>query len=113
MSMIDSRLKPNTTAPSAPGSVQVPGSAAPRWRSRGDARAIALSARAAWAAWETAAVSFPVAPGPAGAATNASRPHTAPQYAALGASADAARPAGGRLTGRGFVAEVSGVVYAA
>src|SRR5579875_46855 len=59
MSMMDSRLNPNTTLPLA----QVPGSSGPRWRIRCDASATASAAsRAA---------------GP----TNASSPHTAPQYA--------------------------------
>lgn len=44
MSMMESRLKPNTTDPSAPGSTHVPGSSGPRWRIRRDARAIASSA---------------------------------------------------------------------
>jgi hypothetical protein len=67
------------------GSDQVPGSSGPRWRIKCDARAMALSARAAWAAADVSSVpAEPGLSGPAGAATNASSPHTAPQYAALG-----------------------------
>ena len=46
MSMMDSRLKPNTTAPSASGRPTPPGSSGPRWRIRCDARAMASSALA-------------------------------------------------------------------
>src|SRR5258708_32119807 len=77
MSMKDSRLKPKTTAPSASGSNNPPGSSGPRWRIRCKARGIAPSASAAAASGSCAP------PGPAGAATKASSPHTAPQYAAL------------------------------
>src|SRR5277367_6175521 len=70
MSMMDSRLKPNTTVPA--GSAQVPGSSGPRWRIRCDARAMA------------SAVACPLLGGsaPATAATKASSPHIAAKYAA-------------------------------
>src|SRR5271167_3604154 len=70
MSMMDSRLKPNTTVPA--GSAQVPGSSGPRWRIRCDARAMA------------SAVACPLLGGSASAtaATKASSPHIAAKYAA-------------------------------
>src|SRR6201994_249145 len=70
MSMMDNRLKPNTTVPA--GSTQVPGSSGPRWRIRWDACAMA------------SAVACPLLGGsaPATAATKASSPHIAAQYAA-------------------------------
>jgi hypothetical protein len=65
----------------------------------------------------TAASSAPTPSAPVGLATNASSPHTAPQYAALGRRVWTPRPGGrdspGQPTGRGFVARRSGVVYAA
>src|SRR6185437_4583095 len=100
-------LKPKTTEPSVSGSTQVPGSSGPRWRIECDALAIASSARAAAASLSPAS----------GAATNASRPHTAPQYAALRGrrwtSDPARRERLGALAGRGFVARLGRVVYAA
>src|SRR5271156_1533232 len=70
MSMMDSRLKPNTTVPA--GSAQVPGSSGPRWRIKCDACAMA------------SAVACPLLGGsaPATAATKASSPHIAAKYAA-------------------------------
>src|SRR6202012_5594348 len=70
MSMMDSRLKPNTTVPA--GSTQVPGSSGPRWRIRWDACAMASAA------------ACPLFGGsaPATAATKARSPHIAAQYAA-------------------------------
>src|SRR6202012_4683266 len=70
MSMIDSRLKPNTTVPA--GSAQVPGSSGPRWRIRCDACAMASAA----------ACPPLVGSAPATAATKASSPHIADKYAA-------------------------------
>src|SRR6202161_4535153 len=63
--MMDSRLKPNTTAPAE--SAHVPGSSGPRWRIRCDAWAIASAV--AWALLDGSA--------PAEAATKASSPHIA------------------------------------
>src|ERR1700730_8906587 len=63
--MMDSRLKPNTTAPA--GWAQVPGSSGPRWRIRCDAWATASAV--SWALLDGSA--------PAAAATKASSPHIA------------------------------------
>src|SRR5271155_1497052 len=81
MSMMDNRLKPNTTVPA--GSAQVPGSSGPRWRIRGDARATA-------SAVPRALPEEPEASPPAAALTKASSPHIAtsmPQRARAGAAA--------------------------
>src|ERR1700721_2225469 len=78
MSMNDNRLKPNTTLPGTPsmsGSNNPPGSSGPRWRIRCSERLIAASVLLE----PEPAASLSAA----GSATNASSPHTAPQYAAL------------------------------
>src|ERR1700676_2585294 len=70
MSMIDNRLKPNTTAPpdvadpAAPMSDQVPGSSGPRWRIRCDDSDTASTVSAVTAA--------------DGSRTRASSPHIGP-----------------------------------
>lgn len=103
MSMMDSRLKPNTTEPSVSGSTQVPGSSGPRWRIECDARAIASSARAAAASLSPSSGRQRT---PADHTRRPSMPH-------LATARGRRTRHGARLAGRGFVARLRRVVYAA